>query len=341
MHTPIETLPPKRTHFAEQIGGGPRILGGSKVMKSVLEMVDRIAKCDATVLIRGESGTGKELLADAIHAASLRARGPMVKVACAALPPASIERELFGHERGTFTGAFEERRGRFEAASGGTIFLDEIGDFSASTQIALLRLLQQQEIQRVGGSETIRVDVRLIAATSRDLEARLEDERFRQDLYYRLNVFPIHVPPLRERRQDILALTDAFAERIGRATGRSIRRITTQAIDLLMAHHWPGNVRELENCIERAVLLSTDGVLHGHHLPPTLQAPERASAEPKGTLEATLAAVEMDLLVDALEASRGNMAEAARALGLTERKMGLRVRKYAIDAERYKVRRLG
>jgi Nif-specific regulatory protein len=329
-------LPQKKLELVE---GTPRIVGGSKAMKGVLEMVSTVAKSDATVLIRGESGVGKELVADSIHYTSHRARGPLVKVNCAALASTVLESELFGHERGAFTGAFEQRRGRFELAHGGTIFLDEIGDFSPSTQIALLRVLQQQEFQRVGGTETVQVDVRIIAATNRDLEAAMQQDKFRQDLYYRLNVFPIHVPPLRERRQDILALADAFAEKYGRANGKLIRRITTQAIDMLMAYHWPGNVRELENCIERAVLLSTDGVIHGQHLPPTLQTPDATDTRPKGTLEATLSAVERDMLIDSLKTSRGNMAEAARTLGLTERKMGLRVRKYDIDPRRYKVMR--
>jgi Nif-specific regulatory protein len=312
------------------------LVGRSKAMKGVLDAVRTVAQSDATVLIRGESGVGKELVADAIHELSRRADKPFVKVNCAALPESLLESELFGHEAGAFTGAVAQRRGRFELAHRGTIFLDEIGDFSPSSQITLLRILQQREFQRVGGHETLKADVRVVAATNRDLEALMAEGRFRQDLYYRLNVFPIHVPPLRERRTDILLLADAFVERLAKKNGKTVSRISTPAIDMLMAYHWPGNVRELENCIERAVLLTQDGVIHGHHLPPSLQTAEATGTGATSGLEATLDAVERDLLRDALKTARGNMAEAARALGLTERKMGLRVKKHGVDPRTYK-----
>jgi Nif-specific regulatory protein len=247
-----------------------------------------------------------------------------------------IESELFGHEKGAFTGAVAARKGRFELAQGGTLFLDEIGDLSPSMQIKLLRVLQEREFERVGGTTTIKADVRLIAATNRDLEQLIETERFRQDLYYRLNVFPIHIPPLRERRTDILLLSDYFAERYSEQNHKNVRRISTPAIDMLMAYHWPGNVRELENCVERAVLLSDDDVIHGHHLPPTLQTAEASGTVQSGTLDATLERVEKELLVEALKSSRGNMAAAAAFLGITERIMGLRVRKYRIAARRFR-----
>ena len=313
-----------------------RIVARAKAMKPVMSMIETVAASDATVLIRGESGTGKELVADAIHQLSDRRDKPFVKVNCAALAEGVLESELFGHEAGAFTGALQRRIGRFEMADGGTIFLDEIGDFAASIQVTLLRILQEQTFERVGGSQTLKTDVRVIAATNRDLETLMVSERFRHDLYYRLNVFPIHVPPLRERRTDILLLADSFVERCSRALNKDVRRISSEAIDLLMAYHWPGNVRELENCIERAVLLTKDGVIYAHHLPPTLQTPASSGTSPKGTLQSTVDAVERELIVDALKDTRGNMAEAARRLGVTERQMGLRVKKYGLTPKRYR-----
>ncbi|MCB9664407.1 MAG: sigma 54-interacting transcriptional regulator [Alphaproteobacteria bacterium] len=314
------------------------LIGRSKGMKEVYALIEQVAPSSTTVLLRGESGTGKELVAHALHEGSPRARGPFVKVNCAALPAAIIESELFGHERGSFTGAIDRRRGRFELAHGGTIFLDEIGDLAPETQIKLLRVLQEREFERVGSAQPIGVDVRVIAATSRDLEIMMEDGGFRPDLYYRLNVFPVHLPPLRERRADILLLADHFVEQFSRSHGKSVRRIATAAIDLLMAYHWPGNVRELENCMERAVLLARGDTLMAHHLPPTLQAPDHLSSVAPGGLESTLAAVEKDLILDALKANRGNMAGAARQLQVTERVMGLRVKLYGIDPRRFRGR---
>jgi Nif-specific regulatory protein len=312
------------------------IIGNSKAMQEVYHLISQVASSDTTALIRGESGTGKELVAHAIHYASRRASKPFIKVSCAALPESVIESELFGHEKGAFTGAVSARKGRFELAHGGTIFLDEIGDLSMPVQIKLLRVLQEREFERVGGMETMKTDVRLIAATNRDLEKLMEKEAFRQDLYYRLNVFPIHIPPLRERRTDILLLADHFAEKYSRQSHKDVRRISTPAIDMLMVYHWPGNVRELENCIERAVLLSDDGVIHGHHLPPTLQTAEATGTIPHGSLEAALERVERELILDALKSSRGNMAAAAKSLDITERIMGLRVHKYGIDSRRFR-----
>ncbi|MCC6143428.1 MAG: sigma 54-interacting transcriptional regulator, partial [Candidatus Hydrogenedentes bacterium] len=247
------------------------MIGKSNAMQQVFDQILQVAKSDATVLIRGESGVGKELVAHAIHYNSLRANKPFIRVNCAALPESVIESEFFGHEKGAFTGAIQQRQGRFELAHGGTIFLDEIGDLTPQTQIRLLRVLQERDFERVGGSETLTVDVRVIAATNRDLEEAMKDESFRQDLYYRLNVFPIHIPPLRERKTDILELANFFVEKYSKQLHKYVRRISTPAIDMLMSYHWPGNVRELENCIERAVLLTEDDVVHGHHLPPTLQ----------------------------------------------------------------------
>jgi len=315
------------------------IIGNSKAMQAVYDLVAQVARSDTTVLLRGESGVGKELVAHAIHYNSRRAEKPFVKVNCAALPETIIESELFGHEKGAFTGAIARRKGRFELANGGTIFLDEIGDLSPATQIRLLRVLQEREFERVGGSETIRTDVRIITATNRDLEALIEEGGFRQDLYYRLNVFPIHVPPLRERKADIMLLADHFVQKYNDAHRKTIRRISTPAIDMLMAYHWPGNVRELENCIERAVLLSTDAVIHGHQLPPTLQTAEASGTGLMRTLPEALAALEREMVLDALKSSRGNMAKAARALGISERVMGLRISQYGLDPKRFRTSR--
>ena len=314
------------------------IIGNSRGMQQVFDLIATVSKSEATVLIQGESGVGKELVSQAIHYNSTRAGKPFIKVSCAALPETVVESELFGHEKGAFTGAIARRKGRFELAHGGTIFLDEIGDLSNATQIRLLRVLQEREFERVGGTDTVKANVRVIAATNRKLEDLAESGEFRQDLYYRLNVFPIFVPPLRERKTDIPLLADFFVERYSEANRKSVRRISTPAIDMLMSYHWPGNVRELENCIERAVLLSNDDVIHGHHLPPTLQTAEASGTVHPGTLDAALDNMERELILDALKSSRGNRSKAARALGLTERVMGLRVEKHGIDAKRFRTK---
>lgn len=316
-----------------------RIVGNSRAMQEVYDLIAQVAKSDATVLIRGESGTGKELVAHAIHYNSLRAEGPYIRVNCAALPEMLLESELFGHEKGAFTGAVMRKKGRFELASGGTLFLDEVGDLPLSTQAKLLRVIQEREFERVGGTETLRANVRLIAATNRDLEAMLREGKFREDLYYRLNVFPIHLPPLRNRKSDILLLADHFVAKYAKANGKDVRRISTPAIDMMMAYHWPGNVRELENCIERAVLLTKDQVIHSHHLPPTLQTAEASNTRFRGTLKQTLANVERELIIEALKTSRGNCTKAAAALGVTERVLGLRLKAYGIDYRRFRERR--
>ncbi|GMW02462.1 MAG: sigma-54-dependent Fis family transcriptional regulator [Candidatus Hydrogenedentota bacterium] len=312
------------------------IIGSSRAMQKVYDLIQQVAQSDATVLIRGESGVGKELVASAIHYNSSRANSAFIKVNCAALPEAVIESELFGHEKGAFTGAVNQRKGRFELAHGGTIFLDEIGDLSPTMQVRLLRVLQEREFERVGGTDTIRVDVRVITATNRDLEVAMTKEEFRQDLYYRLNVFPIHIPPLRERKTDILELANFFVEKYSQKAHKNVRRISTPAIDMLSSYHWPGNVRELENVIERAVLLTNDDVVHGHHLPPTLQTAEASGTIMEGTLDATLNNVEREMIIEALKNARGNKAKAASALGITERIMGLRVRKHSIDTRMYR-----
>ncbi len=312
------------------------IIGSSKAMIAVFRMIDKIAPTNATALILGESGVGKELVASAIHYKSHRAEKPFIKFNCAALPESIIESELFGHEKGSFTGATANRQGRFELADGGTIFLDEIGELSMPIQAKLLRILQEKEFERVGGSKTIKTDIRVIAATNRDLEEEIESGKFREDLYYRLNIFPITVPPLRERKADILVLANYFVEKYNALNFKGVRRISTRAIDMFMRYHWPGNVRELENCIERAVILSEDNVIHGYHLPPTLQTAESSGTPASGSLQQRLDAIEHEMIIEALKRTKGNMAKAAAQLGLTERVMGLRVKKFKIEYKKYR-----
>ena len=312
------------------------ILGTSGPLRQVCEQVAQVARSNTTVLIRGESGTGKELIANAIHYNSLRAQARLVKVSCATLPESLIESELFGYERGAFTGASAQRKGRFEIADRGTLFLDEIGDVNLTTQVKLLRVLQSREFERVGGTDTIAANVRLIVATNKDLEKGIAAGTFREDLYYRLNVFTIFVPPLRDRKADVLLLADHFLEKFSRAHDKSIRRISTPAIDMLMAYHWPGNVRELENAVERAVLVCEGQVLHGHHLPPTLQTAEASGTVTRVSLQDSVATYEKDLLLDALKTSRGNRSKAARLLHTTQRILNYKVSRYRIDWKRFR-----
>jgi Nif-specific regulatory protein len=310
------------------------LVGASGPMRQMYEEVARVAGTNTTVLIRGESGTGKELIASAIHYHSPRAKRPFIKVNCAALPETLVESELFGHERGAFTGAEARKKGRFELAAGGTLFLDEIGELDPAIQVKLLRVLQEREFERVGGTEAIRVDVRVIAATNRDLEKALQQGTFREDLYYRLNVFPIFVPPLRERKADVLPLADHFVEKYAGEHGKTIKRISTTAIDQLACYHWPGNVRELENTMERAVLMADGEVIHGHHLPPTLQTAEATGTVVSASLGSAVATFERSLIEDALKTTRGNRSKAARLLSTTERVINYKVKKYGIDPGR-------
>jgi Nif-specific regulatory protein len=312
------------------------IIGTSGPTRQMYEQVAQVAQTNTTVLIRGESGTGKELIAHAIHYNSLRAKKPFVKVSCAALPDTLIESELFGYEKGAFTGAAARKKGRFEMAEGGTLFLDEIGDINLSTQVKLLRVLQEREFERLGGTDTVRVNVRMIAATNKDMEKAITDGTFREDLYYRLNVFTIFVPPLRDRKADMLLLADHFLEKFSREHGKVIKRISTPAIDMLMSYHWPGNVRELENALERSVLVCDGAVIHGHHLPPSLQTADASGTVTRVTLKDAVAAFERDLIQDALKTTRGNRAKAARLLDTTERILNYKVRGHAIDARRFK-----
>ncbi len=312
------------------------IKGKSGKMSEVFSLIESVASTDATVMIRGESGVGKELVADAIHSGSDRCDKPFIKVNCAALPDSLIESEIFGHEKGAFTGATQRRIGRFEAANGGTIFLDELGDIPASTQIKLLRVLQEREIQRLGGTDVIKVNVRVLCATNRNLEKMIVDGDFREDLYYRLNVFPIYIPSLRERINDIPVLVDHFIDKFNNRYNKGVRRITSMAINNLMMYHWPGNIRELENCMERACILSSEGVIRVHNLPPTLQTGASSETVAKGSLETIMGNLEKQVIVDALVSTKGNIAKAAESLSITERIMGLRITKYDIDPKRYK-----
>ncbi len=312
------------------------IIGNSKSMRVAYDLVAKVAPAQTSVLLLGESGVGKELFAHAIHYRSLRHNKPFIKVNCSALPPNLIESELFGHQKGAFTGAVNTRKGRFELAEGGTIFLDEIGELGLDTQTKLLRVLQEREYERVGCATPMRADVRIIAATNRDLAQRIKEGQFREDLFYRLNVFPITIPPLRERKTDIPLLLDYFIEKYSHYMDKQISRISTPAIDMAVSYHWPGNVRELENCIERAVIMCEGDVIRSQHLPPTLQTVRAQDAKPRGTLQAQIDAIEYEIIMEELKRCKGNMSRAAEALGLTKRIMGLRVKKYGIEIKNYK-----
>ncbi|MDI6777424.1 MAG: sigma 54-interacting transcriptional regulator [Syntrophales bacterium] len=312
------------------------IVGNSSRMKEVFQMISQVSRSNVTVLVRGESGTGKELVASAIHYASARAKDPFVKVNCAALPFNLIESELFGHERGAFTGAIRQKVGKFELAHRGTIFLDEIGAIGMDVQVKLLRVIQEREFERVGGTDTIKTDVRIIAATNKNLEEALEKEEFREDLYWRLNVFPIYIPPLRERKTDIILLADYFLEKYAAENQKDIKGFSKTTIDALMNYHWPGNVRELENCMERAVLLCEENIIQNNHLPPSVQTVNKPDNAPGGSLGETVESLERERIVEALKSARGNMAKAARLIGITERKFTYRAAKYGIDFHYYR-----
>lgn len=307
------------------------LIGNSGPMRAVYDQVTQVARLNATVLLRGESGTGKELIAGAIHYNSLRSKQPFININCSALPDTLIDAELFGDEQGEKT-----KIGKFESAEGGTIFLDEIGGLPQQTQLKLLRVLQDREFERLGGGETLKANVRVIAATNADLEDLITDNLFREDLFYRLNVFTIFLPPLRDRKADIMLLADHFLRKYAREHKKNILRISTPAIDMLTAYHFPGNVRELENAIESAVLICDANVIHGHHLPPTLQTAEVTGTETRVTLESAVAGFERDLIQDALKSTRGNVTKAAKMLDSTERILGYKVKKYDIDPRRFK-----
>ncbi len=312
------------------------IIGDSPKMKQVFQVIQRISESNVTVLVRGETGTGKELVAAAIHKRSKRKDEPFIKLNCAAITDSLLESELFGHEKGAFTDARETRKGRFELADGGTLFLDEIGDISSSAQVKLLRVLQEREFERVGGSKTIKVNVRLVAATNRDLEQMVKDGEFREDLYYRLNVIPIDLPPLRERGDDIKQLVDFFLEKAIK-NHKKVVKITPEAMDILANYPWPGNVRELENTIERIVLMgSENGIAKKEML---LLLPALDDNKLKKEYKAipmenkTLEEIEADAIMTALENNDFHQSHAAKELGITLRQIGYKIKKYGIENE--------
>lgn len=310
------------------------IIGHSKPMQEVFGLIAQVADSKTTVLITGETGTGKELIARAIHMNSPRQKESLVQVNCAAIPDTLIESELFGHERGAFTGALQHRRGRFEEANGGTIFLDEVGELSAAAQVKLLRVLQEKRFQPLGSSRVVNVNVRIIAATNRDLEQDIQADRFRADLFYRLNVFPIYLPPLRERGSDIILLADHFVLKYSKEMGKKVKKISTPAIETFLSHKWPGNVRELENCIERAVLLSSSDTIEISHLPPSLHFREtKTEKKERGKLSSVIEAQERALIIDTLQATGGNQTKAAKMLGTTKRIIQYKISKLGIDSK--------
>ena len=311
-----------------------QIIYRSQAMDALINMAGRIAASRATVLIQGESGTGKELFARLIHQTSPRSGRPMLTVNCGALHENLLESELFGHERGAFTGATARRIGRFEEADGGTLFLDEIGELSASVQVKLLRFLQEREFQRLGGNQTIHADVRIISATNRDLESRVKEGAFREDLFYRLNVVMMRIPPLRERKEDIPPLVDHFLERFSQENGKEIEGISSEARDLLIKYDYPGNVRELENIVERAVVISRDTVITALDLPFTEEIlyqaePDRRS---ESLLRNTMEDVEKKMILDAMEKVAYHQTKAAEILGISERMLRYKLKKYGLKS---------
>ena len=305
------------------------VIGESGQMQEVLDLVRRVAPSDATVLLRGESGTGKELIAKAIHYASARRKGPLVKVNCAALPETLLESELFGHEKGAFTGAFATRKGRFEIADKGTLFLDEIGDLPAHLQAKLLRVLQEREFERVGSNHAITSDVRIITATNQDLDQLMRQGVFREDLYYRLNVVTIILPPLRDRRQDLPALIDHFLRKFAEKNGKTIQGFSREARDALLRYDYPGNVRELENLVERATVLTRDDIIGIGELPLTIKETRPGSGD-QTNLSAAVEGMERRMIVEALEAAAGVQTKAADNLGISERALRYKLQKYGL-----------
>jgi two-component system NtrC family response regulator len=313
------------------------LVGESGRMQEVLALLARVIPSHATVLLQGESGTGKERVAEVIHRNGPRAAGPLVKVNCAAIPEGLLESELFGHERGAFTGATAAKPGKFEQASGGTLFLDEVGDMAPATQAKVLRVLEDREICRLGATRPSRVDVRIVAATNKDLVEAVRRREFREDLYYRLNVFPVVLPPLRERAGDIPRLVEQFLAEQREAVGKRVDGMSAEAMERLMAYSWPGNVRELRNCLERAALMADGHVIEAGDLPLSFHLrPEPRRPGEDATLDDRLAEVERQWIEDALREARGVQAHAARRLGIAERSLWYRVKKYGIDPERFR-----
>ncbi len=314
------------------------LTGDSQAIRKTRKLLEQVADTEVTVLILGESGTGKEVVARNLHYRSSRRNKPFVPVNCGAIPGELLESELFGHEKGAFTGALSARQGRFEMAEGGTLFLDEIGEISLAVQVKLLNVIQERTFQRLGSARTIKTNIRLVAATNRDLEKAVKEMKFREDLYYRLNVFPIYLPPLRERRTDILLLAEYFLEKYARENKKKIRRISTSAIDLLVQYHWPGNVRELQNCIERAVLICDDQTIKSIHLPPSLQSADSVRSSRPLSLAAAVENFERELIIEALKKNKGNQTRAAQYLDTSLRIINYKIHNYGIDPRQFKVK---
>jgi len=316
------------------------IVGQSEGIKNVLELVTKVAPLDSTVLITGESGTGKELIANAIHRRSRRCGGAFIKVNCAAIPEGLFESALFGHEKGAFTGAHTQRLGKFELAHRGTIFLDEVGDMSPSTQAKVLRVLEQKELERLGGDKTLKVDVRVIAATNQDLSQALKEKRFREDLYFRLNVFPIQLPPLRERKEDIPILIDNFLADANLRLGTSITGVSRDAMEPLLRYHWPGNIRELKNIVERAATMAEGEFITSKVITLSFAGPKSGLALPElpAYLGEIIEEVERQLLIGALQKTGGIQVEAAKLLGITEKNLWKKIKKHGIDVKELKVK---
>jgi formate hydrogenlyase transcriptional activator len=340
-----EKLRQENIALREEIGRGPmfeEIVGTSQPLKAVLSQIDKVAPTDSTVLITGETGTGKELIARAVHKRSARSGRAFISVNCAAFAPTLISSELFGHEKGAFTGALQRRLGRFELADGGTIFLDEVGELPPETQIVLLRVLQEREFERVGGTQSIKVDVRIITATNRDLNASVSNGSFRSDLFYRLQVFPIEIPPLRERREDIPLLVEYFIDRYARKTGKNIRRVSQETLELLQSYAWPGNIRELQNVVERSVILCETETFSIDESWLPRQPQLFLTAEPKNQVELPqrLEDQEKSMIEEALKASRGRVfgpTGAAAKLGIPRSTLESKIKSLKIDKNRFRL----
>jgi Nif-specific regulatory protein len=332
-----EAFTEEKEKLTRQLKGKYRvenIIGQSDRMQEVFEAIHSVAPARSNVILRGESGTGKELVAKAIHFMSPRAKKPFVKFNCASIPEGLLESELFGHEKGAFTGATGMRKGRFELADGGTVFLDEIGDLPPTLQPKILRVLQEREFERVGGEKTIKVDVRLVTATSRNLEELVSDGTFREDLYYRLNVVPLFLPSLRERNEDIPLLSEYFLERLNKENKRAVM-LTAKVLDVFSTYDWPGNVRELENAIERLVVMSRGNKIRLSDLPVNIRHDaSRSTVQIKGSLSSSVEDIEKNQIIDALERTEWVQAKAARILGITPRQIGYKIKKYNIQSRR-------
>ncbi len=342
-HEEREQLLDENRKLREALGGNGNpgeLIGNCRTMQRIYELIRQVAPSSATVLIRGSSGTGKELVAQAIRRLSPRADKPFIALNCAALPENLVESELFGHEKGAFTGAVSRRIGRAEAADGGTLFLDEIGDLAMPTQVKLLRFIQERTFSRLGSNAELKSDVRLLVATSRNLEQLMAEGKFREDLYYRLNIFPITLPDLCKRRCDIVLLSEHFIAKLNLKYGKNVKRLSTPAINMLMSYHWPGNVRELENCIERAVLTATDDCIHSYNLPPSLQTGQSSGGQllpdGKASFNTLVSSFERELIVEALKRNNGNMSAAARELDLSPRVIHYKINRYGIRPDWYR-----